>query len=278
MYFIEFQPFIINKYKRRKSINAVILPMVDIEGETKIPKSTHQSKCSFVPGQRGKLLLLYQNFTYSKNNENGNTTYWKCRTIYNGKPCNARITTFKRTNGLYNVFLTNAEHNHPPSKHETTVAVYSATSRGRVQLIYGGQPFIFEKKIKLSTLEEKKYWRCNQWWNQKCRSRVCTINDTVIPLNRYHTHEEIVKRKKRVRKNLIPPATAVANDKLIKPEDGHHNVGPTTTITSTSIGSVAGTGRANLDVSSLGMHLKYEEIVADVTEIVEPSAVVISKK
>ncbi|KAI9584960.1 hypothetical protein GQX74_006855 [Glossina fuscipes] len=254
--------------------------MVDIEGETKRPKpwATHQSKCSFVPGQRGKLLLLYQNFTYSKNNENGNTTYWKCRTIHNGKPCNARITTFKRVNGLYNVFLTKAEHNHPPSKHEPIVAVYSATSRGRVQLIYGGQPFIFEKKIKLSTLEEKKYWRCNQWWNQKCRSRVCTINDMVIPLNRYHTHEEIVKRKKRVRKNLIPPATAIANDKLIKPEDGYNAGQTTTTITSAGLGSIAGTGRGNLVVSSLGMHLKYEEIVADVTEIVEPAAVVMSKK
>ncbi|XP_037885529.1 uncharacterized protein LOC119635058 [Glossina fuscipes] len=256
--YVKFQPFIINKYKRRKSTNTVILPMVDIEGETKRPKpwATHQSKCSFVPGQRGKLLLLYQNFTYSKNNENGNTTYWKCRTIHNGKPCNARITTFKRP----------------------IVAVYSATSRGRVQLIYGGQPFIFEKKIKLSTLEEKKYWRCNQWWNQKCRSRVCTINDMVIPLNRYHTHEEIVKRKKRVRKNLIPPATAIANDKLIKPEDGYNAGQTTTTITSAGLGSIAGTGRGNLVVSSLGMHLKYEEIVADVTEIVEPAAVVMSKK
>ncbi|KAL9893482.1 pre-mod(mdg4)-V [Glossina fuscipes fuscipes] len=100
----------------------------------------------------------------------------------------------------------------------------------------------------------------------------------VIPLNRYHTHEEIVKRKKRVRKNLIPPATAIANDKLIKPEDGYNAGQTTTTITSAGLGSIAGTGRGNLVVSSLGMHLKYEEIVADVTEIVEPAAVVMSKK
>lgn len=140
---------------------------------------------------------------------------------------------------------------------ESTTAVYSATSRGRIQLIYGGQPFIFEKKIKLATNEEKKYWRCNQWWNQKCRSRVCTINDLVIPLNRYHTHEEIVRRKKRVRKNITSDKKTVTSEP--------HNRASTT----------AGSG---INVSSLGMHLKYEEIVADVTEIVESTPIVITKK
>lgn len=142
---------------------------------------------------------------------------------------------------------------------EATVAVYSATSRGRIQLIYGGQPFIFEKKIKLPTNEEKKYWRCNQWWNQKCRSRVCTINDMVLPLNRYHTHEEIVRRKKRVRKNVGQTPDKTTNMKTTGAE------------TSTS---AAATGLAE----SLSMHLKYEEIVADVTEMVEPTSIVMAKK
>lgn len=35
-------------------------------------------------------------------------------------------------------------------------------------------------------------------WNKKCRSRVFTIGDTVTPLNKYHTHEDIIHRKKRV--------------------------------------------------------------------------------
>lgn len=84
----------------------------------------------------------------------------------------------------------------------------------------------------------------------------------VIPLNRYHTHEEIVRRKKRVRKNI-------PSDKIIiktEPHDSGANSASTT----------AGTG--GIDVSTLGMHLKYEEIVADVTEIVEPSPIVITKK
>uniref|UniRef100_A0A1A9ZJG6 Uncharacterized protein n=1 Tax=Glossina pallidipes TaxID=7398 RepID=A0A1A9ZJG6_GLOPL len=39
-------------------------------------------------------------------------------------------------------------------------------------------------------------------------------------------------------------------------------------------GSIAGIGRGNLVVSSLGMHFKHDEIVADVTEIVEPSVLI----
>lgn len=46
----------------------------------------------------------------------------------------------------------------------------------------------------------KRFWRCNQWWNQKCRARVYTINDEVTLLQDKHTHEEVVKRKKRMTK------------------------------------------------------------------------------
>ncbi|XP_034485547.1 forkhead box protein O [Drosophila innubila] len=166
-----------------------------------------------------------------------------------------------------------------------------------MQLIYGGQPFIFEKTLKLSTGEEKRYWRCNQWWNQKCRSRVFTINDIVCPLNRFHTHEEIVRRKKRVRRVPVPDANATtnantnANAKMYKTtrqqqqqtqqqhdqqqqqqqQQQHHqhlhqqqqlasDAMLTTTLTDES--------SATIDVNELGMHLKYEEIVADVTGIV----------
>ncbi|XP_039947859.1 uncharacterized protein LOC120766423 [Bactrocera tryoni] len=198
----------------------------------------------FIPGQRGKSLLCFNQFTYAKNNVCGNTTYWNCRSRRVGmKPCNARITTTKQPN-------------------EGSVAIYSATSRGRVQLIYGGQPFIFEKILKLATGEEKKFWRCNQWWNQKCRSRVYTINDIVMPLNRYHTHEEIVRRKKRTRR--IPPIVSAQpkKDKKVAITE------------SSSVDAVGVTTTDPIDVSELGMHLKYEEIVADVTEIEEPNIVI----
>ncbi|KAM7363419.1 pre-mod(mdg4)-V [Cochliomyia hominivorax] len=85
----------------------------------------------------------------------------------------------------------------------------------------------------------------------------------VIPLNRYHTHEEIVRRKKRVRKNIPTDKVLIKSEPL---DAGGANSASTT----------AGSG--GIDVSTLGMHLKYEEIVADVTEIVEPSPIVITKK
>lgn len=77
-------------------------------------------------------------------------------------------------------------------------AEFSQTTRGRDQLIFCGQPFIYEKGITLPNGNYKKLWRCNQWWNKKCRARVFTIDDTVTPLNKYHTHEDIIRRKKRV--------------------------------------------------------------------------------
>lgn len=52
--------------------------------------------------------------------------------------------------------------------------------------------------MQLASGGQKKLWRCNQWWNKRCRSRVYTIGDLVTPLNKYHTHEDIIKRKKRV--------------------------------------------------------------------------------
>jgi hypothetical protein len=69
--------------------------------------------------------------------------------------------------------------------------------RGKEQLIYQGQPFIFEKLMRLHDGKCKKIWRCNQWWNEKCRARVFTIDQLVTPLNKFHTHEDIIKRKRR---------------------------------------------------------------------------------
>lgn len=83
---------------------------------------------------------------------------------------------------------------------ETYHAEFAHTTRGREQLIFLGQPFVYEKQNTLPNGEIKKLWRCNQWWNKRCRARVFTINNIVSILNKYHTHEEIIKRKKRVAK------------------------------------------------------------------------------
>ncbi|XP_070143421.1 uncharacterized protein pre-mod(mdg4)-V [Drosophila kikkawai] len=159
---------------------------------------------------------------------------------------------------------------------ESSVAIYSATSRGRMQLIYGGQPFIFEKTLKLSTGEEKRFWRCNQWWNQKCRSRVFTINDVVCPLNRFHTHEEIVRRKKRVRR--VPPPVVVKVDTTTSARQQQHQQEIQLASDAMLTTALEDESPATIDVSELGMHLKYEEIVADVTGIVGGVRVVSRRK
>ncbi|XP_049532486.1 modifier of mdg4-like isoform X22 [Anopheles darlingi] len=86
------------------------------------------------------------------------------------------------------------------SSEESNVAIFSTTMRGKQQLLYHGQPFVFEKSVpsQEGPGEPKKIWRCNQWWNQKCRARVYTIAKRVTPLNGFHTHRDIVKRKQRV--------------------------------------------------------------------------------
>lgn len=102
--------------KRYKFLHS-IQDIANVDNKYESAAAIHCNKeLVFIPGQRGKNLLLYQNYTYSKNNQTSNTIYWKCRIIHMGIPCNARITTFQQENGLYNVALTKPVHNHPPSK------------------------------------------------------------------------------------------------------------------------------------------------------------------
>jgi hypothetical protein len=80
--------------------------------------------------------------------------------------------------------------------------------RGKTQLLYLGQPFIFEKTIRAQDGNERNIWRCNQWWNEKCRARVYTVDNKITPLNKYHTHSEIINRKRRVVKKKDGPVKA----------------------------------------------------------------------
>lgn len=88
-------------------------------------------------------------------------------------------------------------------------AIFSQTTRGKQQLLFCGQPFIYEKRVLLRDGIEKKLWRCNQWWNRRCRARVFTIGDAITPLNKYHTHEDIIRRKKRIVKKKTEPVEQV---------------------------------------------------------------------
>ena len=111
------------------------------------------------------------------------------------------------------------------------VAVFTQTMRGKEQLLYLGQPFIFEKKMLVSG-QEKRIWRCNQWWNQKCRARVYTIGSIVTPLNKFHTHSEIVKRKRRTTKkekaNILASvhldeATVIVTEEPLATDQRHYS-------------------------------------------------------
>jgi FLYWCH zinc finger domain len=101
-------------------------------------------------------------------------------------------------------------------------AVFSLTMRGKEQLIYQGQPFIFEKLMQLGDGKCKKIWRCNQWWNEKCRARVFTIDQLVTPLNKFHTHEDIIKRKRRTVKKPYQSA-AVKSEQLVLQDQQQSN-------------------------------------------------------
>lgn len=70
-------------------------------------------------------------------------------------------------------------------------AIFHSTIRGRPKLIYMGQPYVFEKQS-----GDRKLWRCNQWWNaRKCRARAYTMGNIVGPVQKYHTHEDVVYHK-----------------------------------------------------------------------------------
>lgn len=70
--------------------------------------------------------------------------------------------------------------------------------RGKTQLLYNGQPYIYEKVINNQDGSERKFWRCNQWWNHKCRARLFTVQNRIRHLNKVHTHSDVIKRKRRV--------------------------------------------------------------------------------
>lgn len=88
-----------------------------------------------VKGQRGKDLLLHDGFTFSKNNQVLNKTYWACRTrVPNGKNCRARITTISNPDGLHTIIVTNSDHDH-----SKTVRMMKKIERGKCGEYYKTQ-------------------------------------------------------------------------------------------------------------------------------------------
>ncbi|XP_062556395.1 modifier of mdg4-like isoform X11 [Armigeres subalbatus] len=94
--------------------------------------SLDNQELEFVPGQRGTSLLRIDGYCYTKNNVSHNSTYWLCRTRVDRRPCNARLVTTLKSNGLYRILITNPVHIHEPTKHPpAAVRAYPRSTRNK---------------------------------------------------------------------------------------------------------------------------------------------------
>uniref|UniRef100_A0A182UT97 FLYWCH-type domain-containing protein n=1 Tax=Anopheles merus TaxID=30066 RepID=A0A182UT97_ANOME len=214
----------------RKTIHHRTMNWVCCEGATRLgnckahaaPRKKGGRRNSFmydlpyemINNRKGGLNLHFRGYVYRWKTNFSQTTNWVCAnplTSLNGNAigypgaCAARCITDGAGGirfmglGKWTIIATNSDGGgSDDDESEDNVAVFSRTMRGKEQLVYKGQPFVFEKLVLTTGGQSKKIWRCNQWWNQKCRARVYTIDDHITPLNRYHTHSDIVKRKQRV--------------------------------------------------------------------------------
>uniref|UniRef100_A0A182MES3 BEN domain-containing protein n=1 Tax=Anopheles culicifacies TaxID=139723 RepID=A0A182MES3_9DIPT len=152
-----------------------------------------------------------QGYTYRKAASFRTTTDWVC--VRNAP---ARDVTACRERRLNDTLNKSAKSD--GSDADDSLAVFTTTMRGKEQLVYMGQPFVFEKLVLTHAGQPKKIWRCNQWWNQKCRARVYTIDRHITTLNGYHTHAEIVTRKQRVAKREKTVCSDGTLNSNLKPE------------------------------------------------------------
>lgn len=88
-----------------------------MNGKPKDVETLEDQKLVLIPGQRGCNLLVLDHYTFSKNNQLGDATYWCCRQLNSDKEkCRARVRTLLQLNGLYTVTLSQPNHNHPPNR------------------------------------------------------------------------------------------------------------------------------------------------------------------
>lgn len=92
------------------------------------PNTRDNQELEFVQGLRGTVLLLIDGYTLPRGDMVGRTTFWHCRSRQKGSvPCNARVRTKLKPNGLFKITLTQPIHNHKPT-HEAYRRTYM--SRG----------------------------------------------------------------------------------------------------------------------------------------------------
>lgn len=65
---------------------------------------------------------------------------------------------------------------------ESGKAVFTQTTRGKDQLLYCGQPYVYEKRIMLPDGQLKRLWRCNQWYENRNPIQIPVHNSHVLYL------------------------------------------------------------------------------------------------
>lgn len=83
-----------------------------VHGLTKFLRS-FPDYVKYIVGCRGSRKLKVGDFTYTKNKESVNKTYWSCARAGMHK-CKARVLTYTLTNGEQNLVVRYPNHNHDP--------------------------------------------------------------------------------------------------------------------------------------------------------------------
>ncbi|XP_052567444.1 uncharacterized protein LOC128093758 [Culex pipiens pallens] len=162
-----------------------------------------QDYVRYVSGFRGSRKLKVGQYSYTKNKECHNKTYWSCARAGVSK-CKARVLTYTIENGEENLvvhFISvganvdgEGEVLEPPKD-----IFFVIGQRGCVLLHVDGFRFVKNRVSKIKT-----YWICAKKGSTSCKARVITGNveddekhPTLISRSGKHNHEVKVQRKVR---------------------------------------------------------------------------------
>ncbi|XP_062698321.1 FLYWCH-type zinc finger-containing protein 1-like [Aedes albopictus] len=182
-------------------------------------KTADLEMAQFGSTQRGRPLLVHQDYTYIRNGEFGGTINWRC-SAYRRLKCKAKAITVKH-NGVEFVKLSYALHSHGPKtgsdqqwKHESETVdflrceedeeaminttpecniIYVLSKRGTKHLFFDGNTYTPNERPYPG--QRSRTWKCTLYYRLKCRARIVTSEANGLPKLRVvvaeHTHEKL---------------------------------------------------------------------------------------
>ncbi|XP_062698353.1 uncharacterized protein LOC109413361 [Aedes albopictus] len=182
-------------------------------------KTADLEMAQFGSTQRGRPLLVHQDYTYIRNGEFGGTINWRC-SAYRRLKCKAKAITVKH-NGVEFVKLSYALHSHGPKtgsdqqwKHESETVdflrceedeeaminttpecniIYVLSKRGTKHLFFDGNMYTPNERPYPG--QRSRTWKCTLYYRLKCRARIVTSEANGLPKLRVvvaeHTHEKL---------------------------------------------------------------------------------------